>query len=192
MRSLLLVLLLLLPSLAPAQMYRWVDGNGKVHYSDQAPPAGAKDVRQRPMSSGRGSSAPLPYALEQAVRDYPVTLYTSELCKEPCAQARELLKQRGVPYREVGVSTESDLARLKALSGGNAVPVMTVGSEVYKGFDRSTYNGALDIGLYPKSSLLPPGAQVRQVVAKPPAKTPPAAAEAGPATAEAPAPPSSK
>lgn len=32
------VTLALLPALASAQIYRWVDENGKVHYSDKAPP----------------------------------------------------------------------------------------------------------------------------------------------------------
>ena len=178
MRMRFLAPLLLLPLLAQAQMYRWVDDKGKVHYSDQAPASGAKNVQKQSMSAGQGSSASLPYALQQAVRDFPVTLYTSEVCKETCVRARELLNQRGVPYSEVTVTDEADLAQLKKLSGDNVVPVMTVGREVYKGFESGAYKAALDNAGYPTRSLLPPGVQARQPVTKPVQKAAPAAAEA--------------
>lgn len=181
----LLLPLLLFPLFAQAQMYRWVDDNGKVHYSDRAPLSGAKNVQKQSMSAGQGSSAPLPYALQQAVRNFPVTLYTSEDCGESCVRARELLNKRGVPYSEATVADEAGLAQLKTLSGGNVVPVMTVGREVYKGFESGAYNAALDNAGYPTSSLLPPGVQARQPVTKPVQKAAPAAAEAEgrPATA---------
>jgi hypothetical protein len=178
MRMRFLAPLLLLPVLAQAQMYRWVDDNGKVHFSDRAPLSGAKNVQKKSMSAGQGSSAPLPYALQQAVRNFPVTLYTSEACGETCVQARDLLNKRGVPYRDATVADEVDLAQLNKLSGGNVVPVMTVGHEVYKGFESGAYNAALDNAGYPTSSLLPPGVQARQPVTKPVQKAVPAAAEA--------------
>ena len=159
--------LLLLPALAQAQMYRWVDDKGKVHYSDQAPSSGAKNVQKQSMSAGQAPAAALPYALQQAVKTFPVTLYTSEACKDSCAQARELLNKRGVPYSEVTVADEADIAQLKQLSGDSVVPLMTVGREVYKGFESGIYRTALDNAGYPASSLLPPGVQARKPVPKP-------------------------
>lgn len=178
--------LLLLPVLAQAQMYRWVDDSGKVHYSDQVPASGAKNVQKQSLSVGQSSSAGLPYALQQAVKNFPVALYTSEACKDTCAQARELLDQRGVPYSETTVADEVDIAQLKKLSGGSVVPVMTVGREVYKGFESGIYKAALDTAGYPASSQLPPGIQARQPVTKPVRKAAPAAAGAEGAPAAAP------
>ncbi len=170
MRMRFLALLLLLPVLAQAQVYRWVDDRGDVHFSDRVPMSGAKNLQKQSMPATQSSSPPLPYALQLAVRNFPVTLYTSEICKETCARARALLDKRGVPYREVTVADEADLAQLKKLSGDTAVPVMTMGREVYKGFESGAYNEALDSAGYPASSLLPPGVQARQPVAKPPPK----------------------
>lgn len=42
MRLLVLGSMLVFTAVASAQMYRWVDGDGKVHYSNTPPPAGAK------------------------------------------------------------------------------------------------------------------------------------------------------
>ena len=181
---LLVPLSLLLSAPAQAQLYRWVDDSGKVHYSDQVPPSDAKNVQKQARSTGPGTAA-LPYALQQAVKTFPVTLYASDACKDTCAQARELLNKRGVPYSEVTVVDEVDLAQLKQLSGGHMVPVMTVGREVYKGFEPGIYKTALDSAGYPASSVLPPGIEARKPAPKPVPKAAPApaAAEGAPAAA---------
>jgi len=157
--------LLLLPGLVTAQTYRWVDDAGNVHYSDQAPPASARDVQKTSAPARQGASPPLPYALQQAVKNFPVTLYTSKTC-DPCDQARTLLENRGVPYKEIGVA---DAQALEKLAGSTAVPLMTVGREKYDGFESAAYHAALDIAGYPRISLLPPGVHAREE-AKPDAK----------------------
>lgn len=45
MRIVFLYLVLCLPVVAAAEMYRWVDAQGQVHYSDSPPPAGAKAAK---------------------------------------------------------------------------------------------------------------------------------------------------
>ena len=187
-----LAALLLLPALCQAQMYRWVDESGKVHYSDQVPPGSAKSVQKKKVTSSEGGSAPLPFALQQSVKNFPVTLYATETCN-PCVQARELLGKRGVPYKEIGITDADGLEKLKNLTGATGVPVMTVGREIYKGFESGAYQAALDSAGYPGTSQLPPGVQARQVVKpveKPAEKPAPAAAagEAAPAAAPAQAP----
>src|SRR5262249_5293869 len=103
-----IVLLLITLAAAPVaaqQMYRWTDQNGRVHITDTPPPSGAKGVQK-----SRGSAAPAaapegnqqtPYDLALAMKDFPVALYTSPMCKEPCQRARDHLNKRGVPFREV-------------------------------------------------------------------------------------------
>lgn len=52
MRIIFSLLLLLLSASAQAEMYKWVDSSGKIHYTDQAPPANVKqkklDITTRP------------------------------------------------------------------------------------------------------------------------------------------------
>ena len=189
MRKRYLAALLLLPVLGQAQMYRWVDDSGKVHYSDRAPASGAKNLEKRAVPARQDSSAGLPYALQQAIGNFPVALYTSEACKDACARARELLNKRGVPYSEVTVTDEADLAQLKKLTGDHAVPVMTVGRVVYKGFESGVYTTALDNAGYPSSSLLPPGVPARHPVEKAVQKPAEAKPEAAPPETAEPAAP---
>src|SRR4051812_43780177 len=79
---------------AQTNVYRWVDKEGKVHFSDAPPPADAKDASQKTMGGG-GSDLDLPYAVQQAMKKSPVMLYTAPSCGEPCDNARQMLSTRG-------------------------------------------------------------------------------------------------
>ena len=74
---------------AAQQMYRWVDKDGRVTYSQNPPPAGAaKSVQQKRLSSSVIEASDLPYAAQVAMRNFPVMLHTSPDCGAGCASAR--------------------------------------------------------------------------------------------------------
>lgn len=146
--------LLLVAGAALAQpVYRNVDKNGKVTFSDQPPAAGASGAAPR---SGVASAADagLPYEVRQVAQRYPVTLYTSEECG-PCNAGRSLLTTRGVPFDERTVKTNADIEALQRLSNQNSLPVLTIGSQQLKGFSDSEWSQYLDAAGYPKSAQLP-------------------------------------
>ncbi|MEK7792101.1 MAG: DUF4124 domain-containing protein, partial [Pseudomonadota bacterium] len=59
MRNLICVLLSFLVSMvAQAQVYKWVDQNGKIQYSDQPPPSGAVQNEKKLGIKSSPSSAP--------------------------------------------------------------------------------------------------------------------------------------
>jgi len=176
-----------------AQQYRWTDQKGQVHYTDTPPPPSAKDVRKKGAAAPKAGTPTVPYNLENAQKEFPVTLYTHPTCTDTCQFARDVLNRRGVPFNEVVVATNKALEDLKTLSGNNHVPVLTVGTRVEKEASEAAYNAALDAGGYPKAGLLPPRKQAAPAVkpeemetAGPVAKP---AAEKPAATAEAPAAP---
>jgi glutaredoxin len=151
-RALFAVVALLLASAVAAQAYRWVDKDGKVHYSQTPPqPADAVKVQKQSASGSVVESSQLPYATQQAAKNFPVTIYTSQNCAEPCKEARLLLSQRGVPFREVAVTDEKGRAELKTASGGDEVPVLIVGKQVTKGYSEDMWHNALDSAGYPRS-----------------------------------------
>ncbi|MBI2319389.1 MAG: glutaredoxin family protein [Betaproteobacteria bacterium] len=133
------------------QMYRWVDKDGRVHYTQTPPPAGAKNVQKKPLSAGAGDAIQLPYATRIAAANFPVALYVSDECTDPCKEARGLLAKRGIPHRVIEVADAKSLEDLKRVSGGISVPVLSVGREVLKGFDATQYHAALDSAGYPAS-----------------------------------------
>jgi glutaredoxin len=143
--------LLLCATGAQAQMYKSVGPDGKVSYSDTPPPAGARQFH----AGSSGTAAPdLPYALAQAVKASPVTLYTAANCA-PCASGRALLVQRGVPYTEKTVTSNEDLAALKAAGGDAQLPLLIIGRTRQQGFEESAWQSALGAAGYPAASMLP-------------------------------------
>ncbi len=116
---------------ANAQLYRWTDSSGRVHFTDTPPPPNAKNVQKRsggpaPSSSAApASKANEPYVVQLARKKAPVTLYTTPDC-QACGSARKLLSERGVPFREVSVTDEARAAELKNAVGGGMVPAIIV------------------------------------------------------------------
>ena len=66
-----------------------------------------------------------------------VLLFTTPTCGY-CSKAKRYLKANGIRFREVDISRDPDAARdVQRMSGGTAVPVIRVGSQVVVGFDQS-------------------------------------------------------
>jgi len=178
---------------AQADVYRWVDAQGRVQYSDQPPPADIKKVERVKTAAGKPGDVSLPYALQQAVNNFPVTLFTSA-CGEACSRASDLLAKRGIPYTEMDATDPAAQEELKKVTGGPLqVPVLKVGPDVLKGFEEGGWNTSLDAAGYPQTAVIPPRAPVKPakpVAAIPPAATPsaatPSTATPPPATSPAP------
>ncbi len=139
--------------------YKWVGADGRINYSDVPPPAAGKLLRGpngTPLASALNDSPnALPYALQQAVSKYPVTLFTTPDCS-PCKSAREVLAKRGVPYSEKSITTTVDAEQFKKLGFAElSLPSISVGKERSIGFEVGAYERLLDAAGYPRSSMLP-------------------------------------
>lgn len=158
-------------------VYRYIDPDGKVVYSDRAPPANAKGVQTKRMGGNFIETSEPSIAAQQASEKYPVTLFTFD-CGEVCQNAEALLNKRGVPFAIVNVqSDEQGRLRLQALTNDDKAPVLAVGDQlIVKGFNEPRWQSTLDQAGYPKTP--PPrraAPQARAVDANAPPLPPPAA-----------------
>ena len=153
----------LLLAISPSQaQYKVIGANGKVTYSDRAPSATegkTSELGTRAPSDPVGSE--LPFELRQVASKYPVTLYTVSGACEPCASARQLLKQRGIPFAERQVVTNEDSDALEKLSGAREAPTLTIGSQTLRGLAPDVWISYLDAAGYPRESRLPSSYQYR-------------------------------
>jgi glutaredoxin len=137
--------------LAAAQLYQWKDAQGRMVYSDQAPPASVKNAEQKSFKGSviEGGES---YAARTAREKFPITLYASA-CGVPCDQARKLLTDRGAPFsnKDPQASPEAQ-AELQKLTGKLSVPVLVVGSDKIDGFEAGQWQAALDRAGYPQSA----------------------------------------
>ena len=140
---------------AQVNVYRWVDKDGKVQFSDTPPPPDARDATQRRMGGGGPADEnQMPFATQMAAKSHPVTLYTSNDCGDLCGKGRELLSKRGIPFSEKNAEKNADDAEaLKKLVGSFQVPVLLVGESMVKGYDESSWQAALDTAGYAKTRL---------------------------------------
>jgi len=138
-------------SVQAGELYRSIDAQGKVHYSDRPLP-GTDDVELLHLSQPPAPDASLPYETQRAMQYFPVTLYVSADCGSPCQLAREFLLQRGIPFSEKQLTTQEDLEAFRKLSGGDSIPAATVGRTWLRGFLASDWNQELDVAGYPRNA----------------------------------------
>ena len=137
---------------AQQQVYRYVDKDGKVVYSDRSPPTDSKEVQSKRLSPNFIENNPVSLATTQAAERFPATLYTFA-CGAVCQNAEALLNRRGVPFTTVNVEDVKGAEQLKKVTGDQQAPVLQLGDKlIAKGFNESRWQAMLDEAGYPKSA----------------------------------------
>jgi glutaredoxin len=151
------VALVLGTAAAHAQVYKWKDAKGVIHFSD-TPPAGKAGTAELNGYSAAGADAALPFELAQAARAHAVTLYSAAGCA-PCDQGRAMLRKRGIPFAEKTIANADDQQKLKDAGGDGQLPLLVVGHTKLTGFSAAAWHDALNIASYPAQNMLPPAYQ---------------------------------
>jgi glutaredoxin len=154
LRSLVGVAALLAAALPAHALYKVVGPDGKVTYTDRAPAGAVGKVTSLSSTGSVVADASLPLELRQSAQRYPVTLYSLAEC-EPCNEARQFLRVRGIPYAERLIASAEDGEALQRLSGARDAPTLTIGAQALRGFSTELWNSYLDSAGYPRESRLP-------------------------------------
>ncbi|MBU0620517.1 MAG: DUF4124 domain-containing protein [Gammaproteobacteria bacterium] len=150
-RLMLLVSLLVMANVQAVDLYRSIDKDGKVHYSDTPLPE-SEDVEKLKSDILPDPDEGLPYETLRAKQSFPVTLYTFPGCGAPCGLGRDLLVKRGIPFTEKSLVKSEDIDEFSKASGGIEVPKLLVGKSWLKGFLAEQWNKELDFAGYPKTA----------------------------------------
>jgi glutaredoxin len=146
-----LVSALLVVAASAQTVYRWIDPSGRVQYSDQPPPPGAKDAQERNVQGNSIQNNEASLSTTDAQKKNPVTLYVSE-CGESCDSAKSFLNKRGVPHTIVDPTRSAELnKKFKDDTGSNVLPVLKIGERNLTGWSESNWTSALDSAGYPKT-----------------------------------------
>lgn len=154
------------------QVYRYVDAEGRVVYSDKPPPANAREAQAKRIGQNTIETSALSYSEAMAEERFPVTLYTFG-CGTVCDSAAAVLNKRGVPHTIVDVSQSDGADKLKRLTGGLDAPALQVGDQYATGFNEGRWQTLLTDAGYPKT----PAPRTAAV-----GRAPAPASEPGPAT----------
>jgi glutaredoxin len=126
-----------------AGIFKWVDEDGRVHFSDRLPvEVDAETVRLREINTyeevsiedgkDMGSNQP------QVGKAKKVVMYSAPWCGV-CKQARQFFKARGIPFREMDVERSTMARRELERMNARGVPVILVGGKRMNGFSEQRF-----------------------------------------------------
>lgn len=119
-------------------LYKWVDENGKVHFSDQPPAGKHEEVKLKPLSVISGPAV----ATKPGVR-----LYTTTWCGV-CKRAKAWFDARGISYTEYDVE-KSEIGRQEYRRlNGKGVPIILIGDQRMNGFSEARAEAMLKAAGY--------------------------------------------
>lgn len=126
---------LLCVQVANAEVYKWIDERGQVHYTDQ--PVGI---------TGNTSAVDLPintYAAPQILDSIygssGVVMYSASWCTV-CRKARKYFRQIGITFTEYDIERSAKGRREYNKLGARGVPVILVGDKRLNGFTEEAFN----------------------------------------------------
>lgn len=126
------------------KLYKWVDEDGNVTYQDTPPPG----------SGGQVETIAAPAADEEtagsrAMPAVDLTFYAIETC-EACDLVRQLLRERGIPFEEKNAEGSKEVQdELREVAGALSVPVLQIGDQVLKGYNRALLLNELEEAGFP-------------------------------------------
>ena len=128
----------------PAEVYKWVDENGKVHFSDKKPEdsqAETLDIRVNSYSfpkiesnalDNRSASPPLPTIPREVI------MYSTARCGY-CKKARAFFRKNNIAFEEYDVETTAKGRRDYQKLNGRGVPIILVGKQRLNGFSEERF-----------------------------------------------------
>jgi len=132
-RRWLLAVLLLLSAPAMAQIYKWVDADGQVHYGGRpAVSAQSEDVTAKVKSTGNFVE------LETSGTSYgnTITMLSTTWCSV-CKRAKAWLNAKGIAYTELDVEKDEEGKQRYHELQGKGVPIILVGKQRMNGFSEA-------------------------------------------------------
>ena len=105
---------------------------------EQSKPRGGKPGGTKPGTSNPGSNKQSPK------KQKPVALFTAPGCKW-CTTAKKYLKDKGIRFRTIDISTNNQAAKDCLKHGCRGVPVVLIGNRWICGFDQKAIDKELGI-----------------------------------------------
>lgn len=137
----LFVLLPLFANPATAEIYRWTDANGRVHFANQKP-IETPDAQVEAFHGGSRASFVDGGPKAATPGGAKIRMFTTQWCPV-CKKAKAYLKKRATPFEELDVEASPSAKAEYERLGGKGVPVILVGEQRLDGFDAGRMEHAL-------------------------------------------------
>jgi len=133
----LLFLLLLISIPSAAEIYKWTDEKGNVHFGDSPKDESKAEKVVVEVNSYENVSYDK-VEFYQGAESKRVTMYATSWCGY-CKKARNYFRENGISYIEYDIEKDERAKRMYDLLGGKGVPVILVGKKRMNGFSETGF-----------------------------------------------------
>ncbi|MDO3388712.1 glutaredoxin family protein [Gilvimarinus sp. SDUM040013] len=136
-----LILLFVLP--VQAEIYKWVDENGKTHYGDSKPAQADAQTIEPTINSYKHQAVPdSAYGQDQEYKlllAKDVVMYATSWCGY-CKKARRYFAKNNIDYVERDIETSEQARRDYDRLQGSGIPLLRIGDTTMQGWSESRFN----------------------------------------------------
>ena len=134
-------------SQALAEIHKWVDKNGKVHYGDRLPESGNVKLMEISVESfssveirglDAGDLSVLTKDVNDEIKNKKVVMYSTESCGY-CKKAKAYFNAKGISYTERDINKDASARRQWEKLNGTGVPLILVGKSKMSGFNAERF-----------------------------------------------------
>lgn len=131
-----LLLLTLICSPLQAEVYKWVDDQGKIHFSDKEPKSSSASKLELKINT---YSSPTYSESSSREGNKKVVMYSTEWCGY-CKKARLYFKNNNINYKEYDIERSAKANKEHKRLGATGVPLILVGKKKMNGFSETGFN----------------------------------------------------
>jgi glutaredoxin len=135
----LLILIVMIAAPASAEIYKWVDENGHVNYSNIKPENQEVTEIEVPISTYEGVSyGSVDHDGSTVDAGKKVVIFSADWCGS-CKKAKKYFRRNGIPFTEHDIERGSRAKQLYKQLGATGVPVILVGNKRMNGFTEAGF-----------------------------------------------------
>ncbi|MEE9161281.1 MAG: glutaredoxin domain-containing protein [Gammaproteobacteria bacterium] len=136
MKLILLISTLLFSMGASAEILKWTDSDGKVHFGDRPPADAVTSVVKVKINT---YESPNVEAMQDVLNPKDkVVMYSAEWCGV-CKKAKKYFKANNIPYKDYDIDKSSKGKKDFKKLGAKGVPVILVGKKRLNGFSAGSF-----------------------------------------------------
>lgn len=139
----LILLCVSLSNVSYAEIYRWTDANGKLHFGDKAPfqQPTVETIILKPINTFEGVEVEADEFVTQkkTTTRKTVTMYSTQWCGV-CKQAKAYFAANKIPYKEYDIEKNPKARKKYDQLKGRGVPLITIGKKKMHGFSVGGFN----------------------------------------------------
>ncbi len=136
MKLIVLITTLIFTISVSAEILKWTDSDGRVHFGDKPPPGAETSIVEVRINT---YESPNIEALQEILNPKDkVVMYSAEWCGV-CKKAKKYFRENSIPYKDYDIDKSSKGKKDYKKLGAKGVPVILVGKKRLNGFSAATF-----------------------------------------------------